>query len=1482
MEANDDLEEDLKKGEEDEINPQDINPSNLKRRFKKMKTTNLSSFPDLISIKENPQQTEKIGEKKDLDKNKWIPDSDADNCYNCGSKFFTLLNRKHHCRVCGNIFCKSCLETFYEITIYNEKQELKVCAYCLEKKRELNKILKNNLVEYMNEKGKKIFKTKTWDYVVNKERNEKNIEKFCGFIKSESQLMREFHYNLDKDYETLLKRMINQILNEKADKLKFPNLLEDWEVQIYNMTNKVINNLSPSFLNLNDSININDYLKIKTIEYRNQSKCEVIDGFAMRKNICSKYMRTMILKPKILLLKGPLEGLRINRGTSNITNNIIIKSSAIEAYIEIIRKKIEEINPQIILVEGNVLQKFQNFFSMDKMNISAVQKVNINKLNKIARCVKSFVVPSPDLIGKNIVLGSCAKFEIQKIKKNISVQNRNNILHMKQEDYNLMRFEGCGKILFNTVILTGPNKEELKELKRLMKIIVKTTRYLYCQKFLLKYFNMLYEPSTLSENGERKEKNNKRRNRRKSSIYREDNYMFGFDTEIINEKSNEFDCIYMNLQNKNKIDTLTNTSLKATIIPSSEQDKNNLNNNNVNMASLKEKEVLKSTPAQCSACSYTMNAYSCASDEEKTLSQFIISFLEEAKEKCEKCGDNKLNHTSFIYKNNGRIRISIHNLNEQINSIDKIAEYLEFNESINKKKESEEDEIYSYGYCEQCNHIVTPLVKLPEEILNYSATKFYQNILYNKNLINFGDEKVNIKNYDIRKELFDLSEEENTAYNCRKQKHLHFKDISRIFMTKNGVVKFRYEEIIKYKLLGSQLNTKAEYYIKYNKENKIKEMAEDKILTLNALEALKNKFIIHKNCIENLKSENFSELINRTKKVVDDAIEMVEDLKKKNDQIFGDEKEYENIFVYNNNLRKYLLKIMNIKIISNKLLKEIKRVMKLIFFEEADEINKKAQEAKNIELNLKSGPEDGNNNSLNIGSKSLSENTKNKDNQDKIISQLEEKEENNNKLEINIKSKVISAPLIKNNSNSNINNDNDNKFNISNSSSFSDIDENDDENIENNENIQEENTSGNKDMLDINNKTDKIENKESQLKIEEKDKAKEENLSTKQMLDISLKKTIFSLNFFNTNPEVQKQLNTKFNSCLNEFNKYGNNILSLDKDEFISKIIYKLNYYDRNHSIYSIEVNDEDLCSVIAYALTSDQYLDSVKFDNKNGLNEIKSEFINNDMSNDVDNDLYCETSLLYDKEKVKFSLASLTDEKISQILKNELINKENKQCTYEVKYNPFSVFNEVFEKKSKKANKINTNSKINYTDFNQKLFSMNSELKNTKNDMKKIYKKKYDEIRRRFDFPKNDTFEEEKLPITEIKVTIYYTKHFESFRILYGATYFDFLHSIIKSEEWSSVTGGKSKALFFKSWDEKYVVKCLEEKEFNMFIESCFHYFVHNNKYFFFKMPSSLVKVVGAYKIRINSTKKKCNLLRYYGKFKLFIKIQKYEYSYL
>ena len=76
------------------------------------------------------------------------------------------------------------------------------------------------------------------------------------------------------------------------------------------------------------------------------------------------------------------------------------------------------------------------------------------------------------------------------------------------------------------------------------------------------------------------------------------------------------------------------------------------------------------------------------------------------------------------------------------------------------------------------------------------------------------------------------------------------------------------------------------------------------------------------------------------------------------------------------------------------------------------------------------------------------------------------------------------------------------------------------------------------------------------------------------------------------------------------------------------------------------------------------------------------------------------------------------------------------------------------------------------------------------------------------------------------------------------------------KSAVWSNVTGGKSKANFYKSHDNKYILKCVNKHEFKMFIETGFQYFHHNAKFLFHKMPSALAKILGAYKIKIKHTK--------------------------
>ncbi len=1473
----------------------------------------LSTLPVFMPSKSGPS-TGKVEETKGEDKQFWVPDDHVQNCYNCGSKFFSLVNRKHHCRICGNIFCKKCFATFTDKNIYDEIRELKVCSYCEIKYNEFYNILSNNLVEYQNEEGNKRFETKTWEYVKNREEIQ-DSNKFCHFNKKEdTTLMDKFHQSINDNYEILLNKMINKVLTEKTDKNKYPYLSKEWGEVIFELTKKVIANVSPSFQDLNDSIDINEYIKIKTIPYYDKSKCQVIDGFAMQKNVSSKKMLTEVKNPKILLLRGSLEGRRIASGS----DSILVKASAVEDYIEILRKKIESIKPQIIIVENSASQKFQDFFSSENMNISLVTKCNIKKLERIARCVKTFVLPSADLIGKQILLGSCKVFKVETFKTPVNYSNgegfSNNMLFMRSNEYNLMRFEGCGKVLFNTVILSGPNKEELKEIKRLMKIITKTARFLFCQKYILRFFNMYYEPKlnnninnnnkkeiSKNNNKEEENKNNEISNNINKAIEDEEeeednknhinfindknrinenstkenennnsininnikneelNFEYGFDTQILDDQENEFECVYTTMQNKKNQDKELFQARGSMIAPDTRESSNNI-------MSPKESQVLKSVPTQCTACSYTMNAYSKDENEEATLGQNICKLLEEGKEKCEKCDRMKMNHTSYMYKDRGRIKISMFGLSDQQCKIDKALNNLGLDDKFREntlflsKKESNivsQEEIYSYGYCEICGEIVTPVVLLPKEIVNFSGTKFYQNLLYNHNLLNYCGEK--------QKKINNFIGDNTDLSICKEKNHCHYKDISRIFFNKNGAIKFQYEDVIKYKLIGSQLNNKnSNYYKIFYDTEKEEQIVSDKQTTLIALEAIKTKFFVHKEILELTKSKIINNQILSLSKIVEENIKFVDDLIKKNEDVFIPS-EYENIFKYYVVLKRYCIKIMNMKIMVNKIAKIVKKIIKIIFFEECEESNRilREQELKNdlvenedmaafINLdkdNLDKKYKPGDSFKL-TATNTKKRNLSNFNSSDSSESIIGFTNSSNNLLHhsmTTMQSKKKPDSF---------------KLNLEEHSSFK----------------KGVNTiiEGGKAEFDINALTVEISSKrksdddsgegyfkEQDGEIDEdeeiemaKEKEKENKEGKEDNEDEKSKNNLRTNSIgFSFNSELKKKMNEKYEMCFREISSYFYNIEELDKEENIQKIIGKLNLYDKKHSSLSTEPDEEDLCSLITYALTSDQYLDLIKIDNKNGLNEIKRD-LKNVYEEEGDNKLFCNTSLLYDRENVRFSLGDFPEEKIYQILGSDLLSNDNVRYLFEVNYNPITLFNEVFEKKDEEE--LKSNHKIKYHDLNNFLYLSNNKIQQIKKDLQELLRDRYEELSKKFTkFPKANFFDKEKAATQDLKITSFYPKQFEALRILYCASYNEFLNAINKSHEWSSVTGGKSKARFLTSNDDRFVVKLLSENEFHMFIDSCFHYFIHNNKYFFFKMPSSLVKILGAYRIRLKGNKK-------------------------
>ncbi|KAI9921515.1 hypothetical protein PsorP6_002646 [Peronosclerospora sorghi] len=61
----------------------------------------------------------------------WMPDHLCKVCYDC-SVAFSIFRRRHHCRLCGQIFCHECSDFFVNGTAHGFPGMVRVCKFCFQ------------------------------------------------------------------------------------------------------------------------------------------------------------------------------------------------------------------------------------------------------------------------------------------------------------------------------------------------------------------------------------------------------------------------------------------------------------------------------------------------------------------------------------------------------------------------------------------------------------------------------------------------------------------------------------------------------------------------------------------------------------------------------------------------------------------------------------------------------------------------------------------------------------------------------------------------------------------------------------------------------------------------------------------------------------------------------------------------------------------------------------------------------------------------------------------------------------------------------------------------------------------------------------------------------------------------------------------------------------------------------------------------------
>ncbi|KAK8505233.1 hypothetical protein V6N12_067203 [Hibiscus sabdariffa] len=91
----------------------------------------LSDLVDIVKSWWIPRRSEPPNVSRDF----WMPDQSCRVCYECDSQF-TVFNRRHHCRLCGRIFCAKCTANSVPApsdeprAVREDWERIRVCNYC--------------------------------------------------------------------------------------------------------------------------------------------------------------------------------------------------------------------------------------------------------------------------------------------------------------------------------------------------------------------------------------------------------------------------------------------------------------------------------------------------------------------------------------------------------------------------------------------------------------------------------------------------------------------------------------------------------------------------------------------------------------------------------------------------------------------------------------------------------------------------------------------------------------------------------------------------------------------------------------------------------------------------------------------------------------------------------------------------------------------------------------------------------------------------------------------------------------------------------------------------------------------------------------------------------------------------------------------------------------------------------------------------------
>ncbi|OWZ16242.1 Phosphatidylinositol-3-phosphate 5-kinase [Phytophthora megakarya] len=212
-------------------------------------------------------------------------------------------------------------------------------------------------------------------------------------------------------------------------------------------------------------------------------------GTVCHKHLSHKQMARQVVNPRLLLFACGISYDRSN-GTGRMSSLDTLLEQE-KSYMAILVDKISALEPDVIFVEKTVSRHAQEL--LRERRISIVLNVKSEMLHRIARHTNAEVLTSVDHVDKANpakVIGSCRSFLVKSIpvvpdedlspaKKSLQalagVFMKAPAVPSRLRTDTYLYLDGCDPLNGCTVLITGPSKDTLRQLKGLMRTVLSMT-----------------------------------------------------------------------------------------------------------------------------------------------------------------------------------------------------------------------------------------------------------------------------------------------------------------------------------------------------------------------------------------------------------------------------------------------------------------------------------------------------------------------------------------------------------------------------------------------------------------------------------------------------------------------------------------------------------------------------------------------------------------------------------------------------------------------------------------------------------------------------------------------------------------------------------------------------------------------------------------------------------------------------------------------